>query len=274
MKKIKYLLFTFLLVFMGCEKEEENSGSSIAIQPVASFSASQLGQDLDSRYTWNFSANLENVSVFVWDFGDGTTSNKVNPTHTYEKAGNFTVKLTAYGIPASGTLLGPDLEVTQSITIIGPSTADYLVGSWSPRNLKVGPYAGAGDWWNYGFSGSRPCLEDDTYTFNSNGTLTINHGSETWLENWQTSSGDYCGAPVAPYINGSFSWSIDSSDVLTLTGDGAYLVLAKAHNNGEDGIASSRSYNITNISPTAMTVSIDVSGGAGAVWWTYDLIKN
>ena len=93
MKKINYLTFAFLLVLMGCEKEEENSGSSIAIPPVASFSASQLGQDLDSRYTWNFSANLENVSVFVWDFGDGTTSNEVNPTHTYERAGNFTCLL-------------------------------------------------------------------------------------------------------------------------------------------------------------------------------------
>ena len=52
MKKINYLLFTFLMIFIGCEKEEENTGSSIAIQPVASFSSNQLGQDLDSRYTW------------------------------------------------------------------------------------------------------------------------------------------------------------------------------------------------------------------------------
>jgi hypothetical protein len=51
-------------------------------------------------------------------------------------------------------------------------------------------------------------------------------------------------------------------------------VLPKAHNNGEDGIASSRTYNITDITPTSMTVSIDVSGGSGSVWWTYDLTKN
>jgi len=111
------------------------------------------------------------------------------------------------------------------------------------------------------------------YTFSSDGSFTINHGSETWLENWQTGSGDYCGAPVAPYINGIFSWSFDN-DVVTVTGDGAYLVLAKAHNNGEDGGASTRSYSITNISTTTMQVTIDVSGGAGSVWWTYDLVKN
>ena len=271
MKKINYLLFTFLLVFIGCEKEEENTGSSIAIQPVASFSASQLGQDLDSRYTWNFSANLDNVSVFVWDFGDGTTSNEVNPTHTYERAGNFTVKLTAYGIPASGTLLGPDMEVTQSITIVGPQTIDFIPGKWSPYNLYVGPAPSNGDWWNYGANGSRPCLEDDVYTFSSDGTLTISHGDETWLEGWQTGSGDYCGNPIAPYIDGSFTWSLGTGDVLTLDGDGAYLVLPKATNSGQDGIASSRSYTILNISPTTMQVTIEAGGG---VWWTLELVKN
>jgi PKD repeat protein len=270
-------LFASLILFLGCQKDDSDEAETIvsnsAVNPVASFTSSQQGQDLESRYTWNFSSVLENTSVFVWDFGDGNTSSEANPSHTYERAGTYTVILTVYGIPASGSILGPDDQVTQSITIEGPQTIDYLIGSWSPRNLKVGPYPGAGDWWNYNFSGGRPCLEDDVYTFSSDGSLTINHGSETWLENWQTGSGDYCGAPVAPYINGIFSWSFDN-DVVTVTGDGAYLVLAKAHNNGEDGGASTRSYSITNISTTTMQVTIDVSGGAGSVWWTYDLVKN
>lgn len=277
MKRLNYILFASLILFLGCEKDDSDEVETVvynsAVNPVASFTSSQQGQDLESRYTWNFSSVLENTSVFVWDFGDGNTSSEANPSHTYERAGTYTVTLTVYGIPASGSILGPDDQVTQSITIEGPSTVDYLIGSWSPRNLKVGPYSGAGDWWNYNFSGGRPCLEDDVYTFSSDGSLTINHGSETWLENWQTGSGDYCGAPVAPYVNGTFSWSFDN-DVVTVTGDGAYLVLAKAHNNGEDGVASSRSYNITSISPTTMQVAIDVSGGSGSVWWTYDLVKN
>lgn len=277
MKRLNYILFASLILFLGCEKDDSDEVETVvynsAVNPVASFTSSQQGQDLESRYTWNFSSVLENTSVFVWDFGDGNTSSEANPSHTYERAGTYTVTLTVYGIPASGSILGPDDQVTQSITIEGPSTVDYLIGSWSPRNLKVGPYSGAGDWWNYNFSGQRPCLEDDVYTFSSDGSLTISHGSETWLENWQTGSGDYCGAPVAPYVNGTFSWSFDN-DVVTVTGDGAYLVLPKAHNNGEDGVASSRSYNITSISPTTMQVAIDVSGGAGSVWWTYDLVKN
>ena len=31
---------------------------------------------------------------FAWDFGDGATSTEQNPTHTYEKEGEYTAKLT------------------------------------------------------------------------------------------------------------------------------------------------------------------------------------
>ena len=31
---------------------------------------------------------------YIWDFGDGTTSDKENPTHTFETTGNFNVQLT------------------------------------------------------------------------------------------------------------------------------------------------------------------------------------
>ncbi|HWP64617.1 MAG TPA: PKD domain-containing protein [Candidatus Limnocylindria bacterium] len=31
---------------------------------------------------------------FAWDFGDGHTSNEQNPTHTYEKEGEYTATLT------------------------------------------------------------------------------------------------------------------------------------------------------------------------------------
>lgn len=43
-----------------------------------------------------FFSNSINGEVFVWDFGDGTTSNQMNPTHIYQTEGVFTVKLTVY----------------------------------------------------------------------------------------------------------------------------------------------------------------------------------
>ena len=32
---------------------------------------------------------------YIWDFGDGTTSTEINPTHTYAQGGNYSVTLTA-----------------------------------------------------------------------------------------------------------------------------------------------------------------------------------
>jgi len=275
-RKLNLLLITSLFVIYSCDKndDDENTQTIEIDQPInasASFTASALGEDLDSRYTYKFNSVLENTSVFVWNFGDGNTSSEPNPTHTYSRAGDYTVKLTVYGIPATGTLLGPADQLTQSISIEGPKAIDYIPGTWRPYNLYVGPSAGSGEWWNYGANGSRPCLEDDVYTFTSDGKFTISHGDGTWLEDWQTGNGDYCGTPISPYVDGSFTWSLATGNVLTLNGDGAYLVLPKATNNGQDGIASSRSYDVLNISPTTMQIAIEAGGG---VWWTLELVKN
>jgi len=35
-----------------------------------------------------------NIVSWEWDFGDGTTSTEQNPTHSYEEAGSYQVKLT------------------------------------------------------------------------------------------------------------------------------------------------------------------------------------
>jgi PKD repeat protein len=41
-----------------------------------------------------FSSNVGFAADYLWNFGDGATSNIPNPTHTYEQAGTYTVTLT------------------------------------------------------------------------------------------------------------------------------------------------------------------------------------
>lgn len=47
--------------------------------------------------TVNFYNNTLDATSFLWDFGDGTFSDELSPTHTYRIAGTYTVTLKAIG---------------------------------------------------------------------------------------------------------------------------------------------------------------------------------
>lgn len=56
-----------------------------------------------------------NVTAWLWDFGDGSTSTVQNPPHTYVTAGNYSVTLTASNAYGTSTLTKPDyIRVTKS----------------------------------------------------------------------------------------------------------------------------------------------------------------
>lgn len=75
--------------------------------------------------TTSFSLNdSQTVTSATWNFGDGTTSNAINPTHIYAAAGKFTVAVMATG--ASGTGLK-----TKDIVISVVPTAT------KPNNLLI-----------------------------------------------------------------------------------------------------------------------------------------
>ena len=157
--------------------------------------------------------------------------------------------------------------------------ASTLVGTWKLDGYKVGPAADNGDWWTWDGNG-RDCHKDDTYSFTSTGGYEVNHGTETWIEGWQgfAGGGEGCGAPVAPHLNSTTHTYTLVGNTLTVTGDGAYMGLAKAHNQGETSGGSAQTgnsiaYEIIDMTPTTMKVALDYSGGNGTNFWTYDLVK-
>jgi PKD repeat protein len=60
--------------------------------PAASF---DINSPIGGAVSFTNTTPIGAADSYLWDFGDGTTSNEDNPTHTYTTSGTFTVILTA-----------------------------------------------------------------------------------------------------------------------------------------------------------------------------------
>jgi PKD repeat protein len=97
MNRIYCLSAFIILIAASCSKS-----------PVADFSYSKpvrVGEEV------TFNNLSENAGRYAWDFGDGHTSVKSNPVHTFGKAGTCTVSLQAIGEEES-TYASKELLVT------------------------------------------------------------------------------------------------------------------------------------------------------------------
>jgi len=92
MRKLVVLLIGGIMI--SCQEDET------LLTPTALFDINEEFNDGDYRYAdlnvpLAFYNGSLNAVEFIWDFGDGTTSNVENPTHTFERTGDHIVKLTA-----------------------------------------------------------------------------------------------------------------------------------------------------------------------------------
>jgi len=117
------------------------------------------------------------VNAWHWDFGDGTTSNEVNPSHLYTQPGKYTVTMTAGG-PG-----GIDTEIKKnSIIVIGTAEAPQVDFVGNPTSglssLKVDFSAtnsgGPVNDWHWGFGDGETSNEiNPSHIFSAPGNYTI-----------------------------------------------------------------------------------------------------
>ncbi len=78
-------------------------------------------------------ASTGSPTAWSWDFGDNSTSTEQNPSHTYAKAGTYTVKLTANSISATKSIaLAASTINCASTTCLGNSCwngTEYIQGT-------------------------------------------------------------------------------------------------------------------------------------------------
>lgn len=111
-----------------------------------------------------------------WNFGDGETSTQKNPSHTYNSAGTYTVKLTA------SNSFGSDIEEKIGYIIVsndGSSPVAAFTGNptngTAPLTVNFTDQSSNSptSWqWNFG-DGSTSTQQNASHTYNSAGTYTV-----------------------------------------------------------------------------------------------------
>ena len=84
-------------------------GEAAPAAPVAQFSyeANDLAVSFSNA---SFDVN-EDITGYVWNFGDDTSSTETNPSHTYAEAGTYTVSLAVSDAAGNETVTSMDIEV-------------------------------------------------------------------------------------------------------------------------------------------------------------------
>lgn len=284
-------IFAFgTVVLSSCEEDDPE------LDPIASF---QFTISETNFLEVTFSNFSQNATTYLWDFGDGNTSDLENPVHTYAASGTYTVTLTA----TNGA--GVSVDKTESVGIIdlelitGTTSKDWYLQREGIA-LGIGPAAGDTQWWNFGGStplSARPCILDDTYTFgqdgsfgfDSNGTLFIDAaGNGGWLDEAEpeachdeTETGIFTaadGTDVSAFASGgSYTFSVNPSTLtMTLNGEGAYIGLPNKTEAGDSYIpVSTKTFQIIKLvdGPVAdsLQIAIEIANDGG--FWSFYLVS-
>ncbi len=123
--------------------------------------------------TANFDCTVPNATSWLWDFGDGTTSNIQNPVHQYTAAGNYTVTLTVTTTSGCNGTATFNNAITIDPLPAGNFSA-YMINpcdiySWHFNNVSAN---GVTYLWNFG-DGTSSTLSDPDHVYTAEGIYNI-----------------------------------------------------------------------------------------------------
>ena len=195
----------------GGQSSTETEVTVVAL-PTASFRIETVDDD-----TFRFIDQSQNADGWRWDFGDGSTSNEQNPTHTFA-GGSFRVRLTTTNDVGSS----PTTE--QTVTVSQPPVARASCEA-NGRSLVCsagGSERAVSYQWsaNGAISNSSPNGETTTFQFDSSGRkeVTLVVTSSTGETDTATVRSDSVEASRAPRVQGLRVSEVDGERV-TLQAD-------------------------------------------------------
>jgi len=140
----------------GCEQTGSVTVISAMTRPPASI---DQALQCDGR-TVDFQSSGGALGNYIWDFGDGTTSREINPSHVYEVAGNYTV----------GLLLDPKFPCADALGLMSERTINVVEDAVTDASFEI----------DYD-----PCVDEGLISFRN--TSEISSGPITW--NWDFGNG-------------------------------------------------------------------------------------
>ncbi len=156
----------------GCS---DTASTSITINDTPVASASTADTAGCAPYLATFTSSSQNGNNYLWNFGDGTTSLLMNPTHLYAVAGTYPVSVIVMGIGGCSDTLelpkGIHVKATPeanlsplSVTGCTPLTVNFTnssTGLVSPAYL-----------WNFG-NGTQSSQSDPQVIYSAAGTFPV-----------------------------------------------------------------------------------------------------
>ena len=133
MRRILYLIIIVPILLISCQKTPEALFSVETVEPV-------VGEEVF------FKNHSFNAKSYEWNFGDGTFSDEVNPSHIFTGSGNFQVELKAFSKSGISAEAYKTIEV-RIPTLLEIEVVEYF-NKFAVENASVILYATLSDWDN------------------------------------------------------------------------------------------------------------------------------
>ncbi|MEO1257634.1 MAG: choice-of-anchor B family protein [Bacteroidota bacterium] len=179
---------------------------SVGMAPTADFAADITGE------VATFTNNSMGGGTYTWDFGDGTTSNEEDPSHSYNAVGTYTVALTVTNECGTNTYSQDVLVLAiPPVVGIGVSSTDGC----TPFVVEfTDESTGAPDTWNWTFLGGDPAISNEqnpTVTYNTPGTWSVmltvsNAAGESTVQETQLIT-------VSPSPEAAYNYTVNGPEV-------------------------------------------------------------
>ncbi len=158
----------------GCTDTSITETISVFAKPLVNFSA--LPSPVCVGDTVFFTNQTDTATGFLWNFGDGITSQLTNPVHAYQTPGTYDVKLIGIRQYAPGNACTDSIikQITVVATLPGSFAVSDSIGDCIPFNVTFTSqtFPSALTTWNFG-NGAVDTGNVVNYTFTNPGTFIV-----------------------------------------------------------------------------------------------------